>query len=82
MDERGTLLFNIIDGTSVSYQDEGDDNFFEPTVKDVTLVLRDLKNSRWELDTNYKYIGLKLLNLVKCVPEYLFTISLFIYSLG
>jgi hypothetical protein len=34
-----------MDGTSVLYQDESDD-FFEPTVKDVTLVLRDLKNAR------------------------------------
>lgn len=34
-----------MDGTSVIYQDEGDD-FYEPTVKDVNLVLRDLKNAR------------------------------------
>lgn len=34
-----------MDGTLVLYQDEGDD-FFEPTVKDINLVLRDLKNSR------------------------------------
>lgn len=49
LDERDTLLFDIMDGTSVLYQDEGDD-FFQPTVKDVTLVLRDLKNSRAQLE--------------------------------
>jgi len=45
LDERDTLLFDIMDGTAVSFQDE-DDDFFEPTIKDVTLVLRDLKNAR------------------------------------
>jgi len=49
LDERNTLLFDIMDGTSVLYQDEGDD-FFEPTIKDVTLVLRDLKNSRAQFE--------------------------------
>ncbi|XP_060842110.1 tether containing UBX domain for GLUT4 [Rhopalosiphum padi] len=49
LDERDTLLFDIMDGTSVLYQDEGDD-FFQPTIKDVTLVLRDLKNSRAQLE--------------------------------
>ncbi|XP_025204254.1 tether containing UBX domain for GLUT4 isoform X2 [Melanaphis sacchari] len=49
LDERDTLLFNIMDGTSVLYQDEGDD-FFQPTIKDVTLVLRDLKKSRAQLE--------------------------------
>lgn len=44
LDERDTLLFDITDGTSVLYQDEGDD-FFKPTIKDITLVLRDLKNA-------------------------------------
>ncbi|VVC28049.1 Hypothetical protein CINCED_3A012952 [Cinara cedri] len=49
LDDRDTLIFNIMDGTSVLYQDEGDD-FFEPTVKDVNLVLRDLKNSRIQFE--------------------------------
>lgn len=49
LDERNTLLFDIMDGTSVLYQDEGDD-FFEPTIKDVTLVLRDLKNARAQFE--------------------------------
>ncbi|XP_029343426.1 tether containing UBX domain for GLUT4 [Acyrthosiphon pisum] len=49
LDERDTLLFDIMDGTSVLYQDEGDD-FFQPTIKDITLVLRDLKNSRAQFE--------------------------------
>ncbi|XP_060867673.1 tether containing UBX domain for GLUT4 [Metopolophium dirhodum] len=49
LDERDTLLFDITDGTSVLYQDEGDD-FFKPTIKDITLVLRDLKNSRAQFE--------------------------------
>ncbi|KAL5243257.1 hypothetical protein ACI65C_010667 [Semiaphis heraclei] len=49
LDERDTLLFDIMDGTSVLYQDE-DDDFFKPTIKDITLVLRDLKNSRAQLE--------------------------------
>ncbi|XP_050526439.1 tether containing UBX domain for GLUT4-like [Daktulosphaira vitifoliae] len=49
LDERETLLFNIMDGTSVIYKDEEDD-FFEPTIRDVTLVFRDLKNYRSQLD--------------------------------
>ncbi|XP_050520416.1 tether containing UBX domain for GLUT4-like [Daktulosphaira vitifoliae] len=49
LDERETLLFNIMDGISIIYKDEEDD-FFEPTIRDVTLVFRDIKNYRSQLD--------------------------------
>ncbi|XP_050425420.1 tether containing UBX domain for GLUT4 [Adelges cooleyi] len=49
LDERETLLFDMMDGTFVTYKDEGDD-FYEPTVKDVTLVMRDLKSYRSQLE--------------------------------
>ncbi|XP_025423106.1 tether containing UBX domain for GLUT4 isoform X2 [Sipha flava] len=74
LDDRDTLLFDIMDGTSVLYQDESDD-FFEPTVKDVTLVLRDLKNARsqyedGQLCTSAMRIIEKTNNQLKLLQKY------------